>query len=55
MLVTEVKKKSKNFIKLSFKNSVLAIHSFKECPHIALEISMLSKSEAELMDTNNET
>lgn len=49
-MVTELKKKSSNFIKLSFKNSVLAIHSFKECPHIVLEISMISKSEADMMD-----
>lgn len=49
VLTEEIKKNTKTYIRLSYYNSVLAFHSYKECPHIQLEISLVSKKEAPLI------
>ena len=50
ILTADLKRNSRHVVRMSYKNSVLAFHSFKECPHIFLEVSMISKSEAEIFD-----
>ena len=52
MLTADVKKHTKQFLRLSYFDSVLAFHSYRECPHITLEVSMISSSEAKLFDSN---
>ena len=50
MLVADVKKRTKHFIRLYYYDSVLAFHSYRECPHILLDISMISQSESKMVD-----
>jgi len=35
-----------------YSHSILAFHKFDICPHLPVEISMISKSEAQLINKN---
>jgi len=50
VLVADVPKNSKNYIRLTYFDSILAFHSYSECPHIQLEISLVSQTEASFVD-----
>jgi hypothetical protein len=47
-----VTKNTKSFLRLTYFDSVLALHSFTECPHILLEITVVSQSESLLIDAD---
>lgn len=34
---------------LDYSHSVIALHNFDECPHLPIEISVISQSEADLL------
>ena len=37
---------------IDYSHSILAFHKFDVCPHIPVEISMISVSEAEMINKN---
>ena len=41
-------------IVLDYSHSILAFHKFEECPHLPVEISMISTSEAEMIKKSRE-
>ena len=35
---------------IDYSHSILAFHKFEECPHLPIEISMISQSESQLIN-----
>lgn len=52
MLTADLRRRQGYYIKLIYTDSVLAFHSYKECPHLLLELSLISKDEAKQLATN---
>ena len=51
---TELKQDVQYVIRLDYSHSILAFHKFDICPHLPVEISMISVSEAELINKNRD-
>lgn len=49
-----LKQDVKYTINIDYSHSILAFHKFDTCPHIPIEISMISASEAELINKNRD-
>ena len=50
LYLDKVEKGSKVSIKIDYSHSVLAFHTFTECPHFPIEISMISLDEMERIE-----
>ena len=46
----ELKQDKEYVIVIDYSHSILAFHKFEECPHLPIEISMISNSESELIN-----
>jgi hypothetical protein len=49
LLRAQVKKKQKYLLRFDYSDSVVAFHSFKECPHVVVEVSMISVEEYKIL------
>ena len=54
MYSEELKQDQEYTIILDYSHSILAFHKFEECPHLPVEISMISTSEAQIINKNRE-
>ena len=52
LYVDKIAKGEKVAIKLDYSHSILAFHTFTTCPHIVVEISMISVAEKESIAEN---
>lgn len=49
---TGLKQDSEYLIIIDYSHSILAFHKFEECPHLPIEISMISESESKLINSS---
>ena len=45
IMYTDLKKGKKYVVKIEYDDSVIDMHKFKECPHIQIELSLISTQE----------
>ena len=54
LYMAKVEKGQKVAVKVDYSHSVLAFHTFTECPHLPIEISMISLDEKAHIEEDRE-